>query len=151
LRPETPDDESFLRELYASTRTDELDQIPDWNDAQRADFLNMQFDAQRAHYREHFPDARYDVIEIEGHAAGRLYLAVGDEGVNLMDIALLPEHRRGGIGGELTSAVQSFAASYGLAVVLHVEESNPAMRLYLRLGFDVIGERTFYKKMRWVS
>ena len=151
LRPETAADEAFLRELYASTRADELDQISHWSEAQRADFLNMQFDAQRAHYREHFPAARFDVIEIEGRVAGRLYLALGEEGVNLMDIALLPEHRGSGIGGALTRAVQSFASDRGLAVVLHVEENNRAMRLYRRLGFEVIGERTFYKKMRWVS
>ena len=151
LRPETPADEPFLRALYASMREAELSQVPDWSDAQLTQFLDMQFDAQRAHYREHFPGARFDVIEVEGSAAGRLYLAVGAEGINLMDIALLPEYRGTGIGGALTRAVQAFAAEHGLAVVLHVEETNPAMRLYCRLGFEVIGEQTFYKKMRWVS
>lgn len=151
LRPETPADEPFLRTLYASTRADELSQVSHWSDAQMAEFLDMQFNAQRTHYREHFPEARFDVIEVDGQAAGRLYLAVGGEGINLMDIALLPEHRGAGIGGALTRSVQTFAEEHGLAVVLHVEETNPAMRLYSRLGFEVIGERTFYKKMRWVS
>lgn len=151
LRPETPADEPFLRALYASTRADELRQVPDWDDAKKAWFLNMQFDAQRAHYREHFPEARFDIVDVDEQAAGRLYLALGDEGVNLMDIALLPEYRGAGIGGELTRAVQSFAAERGLAVVLHVEENNPAMRLYRRLGFEVVGEQSFYKKMRWLS
>jgi ribosomal protein S18 acetylase RimI-like enzyme len=151
LRPETSADESFVRTLYASTRENELSQVSHWSDAQMAEFLDMQFNAQRTHYREHFPEARFDIIEIDDQAAGRLYLAVGEEGVNLMDIALLPEHRGAGIGGAITSAVQSFAAEHGLAVVLHVEETNPAMRLYTRLGFDVIGEMTFYKKMRCIS
>lgn len=151
LRPETPSDEPFLRILYASTRADELSQVPDWDDTQKADFLDMQFDAQRAHYRKYFPAGRFDIIEVEEQPAGRLYLAVSDEGINLMDIALLPEHRGTGIGGALTRAVQQFAAEQGLAVVLHVEETNAAIRLYHRLGFEVIGERTFYKKMRWVS
>ena len=151
LRSETPADEPFLRTLYASTRADELSQVPNWSVGQKTEFLDMQFDAQRGYYRAHFPAARFDVIEVEEHSAGRLYLALGDEGINLMDIALLPEYRGTGIGGALTRALQSFAAEQGLAVVLHVEETNAAMRLYRRLGFEVVGEQTFYKKMGWFS
>jgi ribosomal protein S18 acetylase RimI-like enzyme len=151
LRAETSADEPFLRELYASTRANELAQVPDWSASQRTEFLDMQFDAQRSYYREHFPAARFDIIEVEEKPVGRLYLALGEESINLMDIALLPEHRGAGIGGALTGAVQSFAASHGIAVLLHVEETNAAMRLYQRLGFEVVGEQTFYKKMRWVS
>jgi ribosomal protein S18 acetylase RimI-like enzyme len=67
-----------------------------------------------------------------------------------MDIALLPERRNRGIGGDLTRALLEFARRAGLKVTLHVEEENPAKRLYDRLGFEVVGEQTFYKKMAWL-
>ncbi len=45
FRPIRPDDEAFLYEVYASTRTEEL-AVVDWDDTQKAAFLHMQFAAQ---------------------------------------------------------------------------------------------------------
>jgi predicted GNAT family acetyltransferase len=42
------------------------------------------------------------------------------------------------------------AARSNRFVSLHVEEDNPARRLYQRLGFRDAGEVTFYKLMHWV-
>ena len=51
LRPVSPADEKFLCDVYSSTRTEELAQVP-WGDEQKAAFLQMQFDAQDRYYRE---------------------------------------------------------------------------------------------------
>ena len=109
----------------------------------------MQFNAQRSHYRLHYPEARFDIIEHEGQSIGRLYLAEVEGEIRLMDIALLPEKRNQGIGGDLTRAGLAFARATDLKITLHVEEENPAKRLYDRLGFEVVGEQSFYKKMAW--
>ena len=149
LRAETDDDIGFIRGLYASTRATEMAYLQHLGEAQVSAFINMQFEAQRAHYREHYPGARFDVIEFDGQAIGRLYLAEVENEIRLMDIVLLPEMRNRGIGGDLTRAVLAFARGTGWKVTLHVEEENPAKRLYDRLGFEVVGEQTFYKKMAW--
>ena len=46
-----------------------------------------------------FPDAAFQVIERGGEPIGRLYLDRRAEEIRIIDIALLPAHRRAGIGG----------------------------------------------------
>jgi len=50
LRPVTPEDETILLELYASTRADEMSLVP-WSDEQKRAFVLAQFNAQQLHYR----------------------------------------------------------------------------------------------------
>jgi hypothetical protein len=56
LRPVTPQDESFLEGLYASTRERQLALVP-WDDDQKRAFVRSQFAAQSSHYTQQFPDA----------------------------------------------------------------------------------------------
>lgn len=41
------------------------------------------------------------------------------------------------------------AAAQAKAVRIHVEQTNPAMRLYRRLGFRQVGEHGIYHLMQW--
>ena len=97
----------------------------------------MQFDAQDRHYRAHFPDARFDVVERGGAPIGRLIVERGEDEIRLLDIALLPEHRGAGAGSALLRALLAEAAATSRRVTIHVERANPARRLYERLGFRV--------------
>jgi hypothetical protein len=54
FRPITENDMDFLYRVYASTREDEL-AVTDWDDAQKEEFLKMQFNAQHVYYQEHYP------------------------------------------------------------------------------------------------
>ena len=47
----------------------------EWDAAQKAAFVEMQFDAQHAYYQEHYAGAAFDVILVFGQPAGRLYVA----------------------------------------------------------------------------
>ena len=64
-------------------------------------FLDLQFQAQHTHYQKHFPEASYQIIVQVGEPIGRLYLDRRPEELRIIDIALLPEQRGGGIGGAL--------------------------------------------------
>src|SRR5205809_3586319 len=97
LRSIRPEDETFLFQVYASTREEEMAVVA-WDDEQKQAFLQMQFNAQRLSYQQQFPQAEYQVIQRGDVAAGRLIVDRSDEGVLLIDIALLPEHRNAGIG-----------------------------------------------------
>jgi hypothetical protein len=56
-----PEDEPFLRRVYAGTREEELAVVP-WSIDQKDAFLRMQFDAQHRYYQDQFPDASFDVV-----------------------------------------------------------------------------------------
>ncbi len=149
LRPETEEDLKFLYHLYASTRADEM-ALLDWTEEEKEAFLRMQFSAQRGYYREHYRESRFDVIEREGEAIGRLYVARWPDDIRVVDIALMPEHRGQGLGGGLMRALLDEAAAAGKSVSIHVEVYNPALRLYERLGFQAKGEDNgVYRLMEW--
>jgi ribosomal protein S18 acetylase RimI-like enzyme len=146
FRPIQPDDDAFLRAVYASTRAEEL-ALVNWSDAEKDAFLRMQFDAQHRHYQQHYPAADFFVILRDAQPVGRLYLARLPEEFRIIDIALLPQCRRTGIGTTLLKNILSEASTAGRRVRLHVERSNPALRLYQRLGFKVIEEGSIHLLM----
>ena len=150
LRPITPEDDSFLARLFASTRAEEL-AITGWNDEEKAAFCLMQFDAQSAHYRQHYADASFDIIERDGVAAGRLLVWRSGKEILIVDIALLPEHRGAGIGTKFLRELQAEAKAAGKPLTIHVERFNPALRLYERLGFKIVEEQEVYLLMEWIA
>jgi len=143
LRTAGESDDAFLRSLYASLREDEL-RLVAWDDAQDEAFLRQQFDAQDAHYREHYDGATFDVIELDGEPVGRLYVARWDDEIRIMDIALVPEHRGAGIGTRLLRELLAEGARERKRVSIHVEKHNRALGLYARLGFRPVADRGVY-------
>lgn len=148
LRLERPTDEPFLRELYGSTREDELD-VTGWSDEQKTSFIAMQFDAQTRHYHTHYADMRFSIIEVDGVPAGRLYVARWSHEIRIVDIALMPGFRNRGIGTALIQEVLDEGAGQRLPVTIHVEKFNPAFRLYERLGFRPIEDKGVYWLLEW--
>lgn len=148
FRPIRDEDREFLRRLYGSTRADELARTG-WTEEEKGRFIEFQFGAQHEYYQEQFPDAAFDLVLVDGAAAGRLYVDRRPDEIRLIDIALLPEYRRRGIGGELMERVLAEGRAAGLPVQIHVERNNPAMRLYERLGFRRVEEQGVYWLMRW--
>jgi ribosomal protein S18 acetylase RimI-like enzyme len=115
-----------------------------WDDAQKDAFLRMQFDAQDAWWREHYTGATFDVILVDGEPAGRLYVHRRATEIRIVDIALLPEHRRNGVGSSLLRKLLAEADAAAKCVTIHVERMNPALRLYERLGFAVAEDKGVY-------
>jgi ribosomal protein S18 acetylase RimI-like enzyme len=142
-------DLGFLRELYASTRREEM--APSgWPQEQIEAFLFQQFEAQHSYYLEHFSSSDFDlIISASGEPIGRLYLDEREEEFRIIDIALLPESRGLGIGGDILEKILAKASAVGKAVTIHVEQSNRAMALYLRLGFEMVEEQGVYHLMKW--
>lgn len=143
LRPVTNQDEPFLLAVYASTREQELALLP-FDEEARDAFVRSQHEAQRAHYAAHHPNARFQLVLVNGEPAGRLYVDRAAEGIHLIDIALLPEFQGQGLGGSLLAELASEADATGLPITAHVERHNRALGLYRSLGFNVIADREVY-------
>lgn len=148
LRPQTGGDRDFLYRLYSSTRADEM-ALVDWSEEQKRAFVQMQFEAQAKHYTEYFPAASFDIIELDGESIGRLYVEMLDDELRIIDIALLPDFRRRGIGAHYMHSLMRQAVDVGACVAIHVEKNNPAMGLYERLGFERVEDKGVYWFMRW--
>jgi len=149
LRPMADADLPFLSDVYADSRAEELAPVP-WPDHTKRDFLQQQFELQHAHYRSHYAGADFQLIEIDGQAAGRLYVFRSPLDIRLMDIALLRAYRRRGIATALLSDLICESEKSGIPISLHVEANNPVMNLYLRLDFSHVEDRGIYQFMRRV-
>ena len=150
LRPEQPEDEGLLFDIYASTREEEL-ALTNWDEPMRRAFLNQQFNAMRRGYRSMFPTGDFSVIELNGQSVGRMVLHRSVNEVRVVDLALLPAYRNRGIGTLLMRRVCAEAANVGKPVRLCVLKNNRAIHWYARLGFAKIGDINIYDELEWRS
>jgi ribosomal protein S18 acetylase RimI-like enzyme len=145
LRDATPEDEPFLLEVYASTRSEELEGLG-WSDDQKSAFIKMQFMARERCY----PRVGNQIILLNGRPIGRMMVDRSDASILLRDIALLTEYRNAGIGRRLLTELMNEATSADKPIELHVLAMSPAVRFYERLGFCRTGADAAYLEMKWV-
>lgn len=143
LRTAAAGDRLFLERVYAESRADELS-ATSWTDAEKEVFCRDQFAAQDQYYLLHYPQCERLVILNAGQPVGRLYLDRRPAEVRIVDIALLTAERGKGLGGHLMRRVLADAQKADLPVKIHVERTNPARRLYDRLGFQLVTEGEVY-------
>jgi GNAT superfamily N-acetyltransferase len=149
LREGTAEDLPFLARLYRDTRRQELE---GWGlpQEQREWFLQMQFDARQRSYEAAFPNAEDRIVCMEDAPVGRMLLHREPAGLQLIDLALLEEYRNQGLGTELLRRLQRECEREKIALSLQVLTVNPAMRLYLRLGFAEVSADPMYARLEWL-
>ncbi|QOY92474.1 GNAT family N-acetyltransferase [Massilia sp. UMI-21] len=148
LRPAEPADQAFFLALYRSTRDDLLGLVADprYIDG----LIAMQQQMQAAGYRNSYPEARYQVLALDGEPVGRLVTAAVAGALRVVDIAVLPPARGRGVAGEALRRLQRQAAQDGRDLTLAVRKDNAgARRLYAALGFGVDTEDAFSLQLRW--
>ena len=148
LRPVVPEDEPFLAKVYASTREEEVAQL---DDLQKGIFLNMQYKLQKADYERKFPEAKHDIILLDGVPVGRMWVdRTNPEEIRGVDIAILPEYRNSGVGFTLIQELLDEASASNKPFRIHVTNFNRAIRLYERMGFVKTGETPpMHISMEW--
>lgn len=146
LRPVVlPDDEDFLKDLYFSTR-DDLSLLP-LGELQKQALITMQYSAQKQQYAVQYPGASHDLILSGQVPAGRLLVNREAGKIYLVDIALLAEYRGAGIGTAIMNDLVEEAENTGAVLGLHVMKTNPAARLYIRMGLAVTADDGLYLEM----
>ena len=149
LRVSAADDESQLYELHAAMRAEELG-MQDWEPALCDQILRQQFDAQRRSYRDLYPDLDERLILRGDTPIGWLIVDRGGPALRGIDIALLPEARRQGIGTLIIRDLQQEAALEDRPMRIAVLRGNVRARaLYERLGFRATGESETHTAMEW--
>ena len=148
LRPVSEHDDGFLLSVYAGARAAELAQVP-WSPEQKEAFVRMQFNAQKQHYAAEYPHANHDLICLDGLPVGRIYLSRAAEGFHILDITVLPQYRNAGIGSFLLGQLIEEARREGKPISIYIEDFNPSLRLFERLGFRKDKEHGFQLLLKW--
>jgi len=105
--------------------------------------LHMQFAAQHQCSQERDTKTDCLIILCDAVPVGRLYIARWQDEIRIVDIALLPPYRNTGIGSAILRDILAEAAAHK-PVRIHVEQCNPALRFYERLGFTPIADKGVY-------
>ena len=95
-----------------------------------------QFNSQQDHYGQKYPTASHDVILSNGRQVGRLYVARLEKEIRIVDITLLPTARNCGIGSHLLKQLIEESRRDSKVIRIYVEEFNPSLSLFKRLGFS---------------
>ena len=149
LRGSPSDDEAVWYELHAAIRAEEL-AMETWDPALRTQILRQQLDAQRQSCRERYPDADERLILRGDTPIGWVVVDRGGSELRIIDIALVPEARRHGIGTLIVRDLQQQAAIDERPMRLEVLRGNVRARaLYERLGFRTTGETDTHTSMAW--
>lgn len=148
LRPEREDDRAFRLQLFRDSRP-ELAMLPLPPELSEQ-IIAHQFQAQTVGYRTQFPRARFDIVELDGGAIGRIVVDRPGTAVHIIDQAITPAFRNLGLGTAIMRWLMQEAADVGLPVRLMVFSGNdPSRRLYDRLGFVPIAETPTHIEMEW--
>lgn len=144
-RAATEDDQPFLKELFASTRPQELAFFGANEDQKRA-FVSMQFSLLARSY----PKAEHKIILAVDEPIGRTIIDRKSDELRLVDIALLPGFRNRGIGALLVQQLLDEGRERQLPIRLQVFKYGDAVRFYERLGFRLVEEDGSYLRMEWL-
>lgn len=151
VRPEADDgsDEPFLFNLFASQKLPDMALMP-LDAAGKEQLLRMQYRSMSASYHRQFPQARFEIVQLNGLRAGRLITDVTAERVYYVDIAILPQCQGGGVATALMTAVLDEPRRLGVPGRVKVMASNCAsLRLCEKIGFTVAGQEPPYADLEW--
>ena len=104
-------------------------------------------DYHLARINEAFQDSL--LIKLDDENIGLIKLSKKNVRLHIRQLQILPQFQNKGIGGRVIDVVIKKAKQLGLPVTLNVLLNNPAQKLYLAKGFQVIGETDIEYQMQY--
>jgi ribosomal protein S18 acetylase RimI-like enzyme len=110
--------------------------------------LNLDMTAQVASFRQQWELAEVRMITFDGADIGWLQSTTRSDSLFLGQLFVEGSFQRRGVGTEVMSRLIGEATHIRRAITLGVAKINPALRLYVRLGFRITHEddRKFYMR-----
>lgn len=148
LRTLQPDEENYWREVFFDSVRSHFTvlKLPD---EQLNLLLEQQFQAQNSAYRANHPQASNEIILFRDVPAGRVIYTTEHQRLSIVDMSVSSKFRGRGIGTKILEWFIEQSRSSGLPIRFYVEKSNPAQKLYERLGFEVKADIVSHFEMEW--
>jgi ribosomal protein S18 acetylase RimI-like enzyme len=136
FRPARPEDFDYCASLYFDGMERAIRE------------LRLDMDAQVANFRQRWELTQVRIIMLDGADVGWLQSTSQADALFLAQLFVDGTFQRQGIGAEVMKQIINEAARADRAVTLGVVKTNPALRLYQRLGFHITHEddRKFYMR-----
>lgn len=133
LEPAQADDVAYFWWLYqASYRDVILDQFGGWDEKE-----------QQVAFLQKWQAGGYQRIVADDRIGGALWTRTMAEYHEVVEMQLAPALRNRGLGTALLRREAERAHGQGKPLRLSVLLKNPALRLYQRLGFDIVGRSPY--------
>jgi GNAT superfamily N-acetyltransferase len=136
LRPAVSQDFEYCKRLYFTGMKKIIEE------------LGLDMAAQAASFLQNWDLAEVRIIAVGNSDVGWLQSSVRDDGLFVAQLFVDDPFQGQGIGTEVMNRLIGEASRLNQAVRLAVVKTNPALRLYERLGFHITHEddRKFYLK-----
>jgi len=135
FRPASARDFDYCAKLYLSSM-------------ETATRPHLEMAARVAGFRERWDAQQVRIVRRDGADIGWLQTATTADALFVAQLFVEPALRRQGVGTEVMRRIIGEAARAGQAVTLGIMKTNPAIRLYERLGFTITHEdgRKFFMR-----
>lgn len=141
FRAATPDDAALMRAIFDDAKRSEF---PGIDGPVLDQLLDLQFRAASAERASRYPGAVTSLVLLDSEVVGSITADHTGRDAHLVDLAILSQHRGGGLG----SRALSWLAASADRVTLTVWALNDgAIRLYRRHGFTTVSEQGGYLAM----
>jgi ribosomal protein S18 acetylase RimI-like enzyme len=103
----------------------------------------------RARFKKNYCRDRSTIICLDGKDVGWIQVLEAEDRIEIEQLHFVAPYRNRGLGRMLIEDIFAYARASGRVVKLSVIRGNRAIRLYLRLGFRLVGEDAEKFNLRW--
>lgn len=147
-RPAISNDESFIHELTNSVREPQSG-IHLGKSEEKNQFYQSLFASRQLFLKEHFPDAVEWIIQLARREIGFFLVKRTKEEIHIIEIVVAQEYRNRGIGSMLLHDLIKESYEKNIPIRTRIPQLNPAIRLFQRLGFRLIGDLGYYRLLEY--